>query len=104
MPPAAGKKVVAVSIWESALIEDQEHEVVRCDSPFLLRTQTKARSENPLCSRQREVLQLLAEGKSAKEIGPLLFIQAGTVIFHKYKIMDTLGIRTNAELIEYAIR
>lgn len=71
---------------------------------FLLRAATKPNVENPLSSRQREILQLLAEGKPMKEIAYLLHIKAGTVAFHKYKIMDILHIETNAELIEYAIR
>jgi DNA-binding NarL/FixJ family response regulator len=54
--------------------------------------------------RQREVLQLLAEGLSAKEIASKLSISARTVEFHKYQMMDTLGLRTNAELVHFAIK
>ena len=54
--------------------------------------------------RQREVLQLLAEGKSAKEIGAILEISARTVETHKYKMMDDLGVKTTAELIQHAVR
>ncbi|MBY0373880.1 MAG: LuxR C-terminal-related transcriptional regulator, partial [Bryobacteraceae bacterium] len=54
--------------------------------------------------RQREVLQLLAEGKSAKEIGALLDISPRTVETHKYKMMDDLGVKTTAELIQHAVR
>lgn len=57
-----------------------------------------------LTSRQREVLQLLAEGKSAKEIGAILDISPRTVETHKYKLMDDLGVKTSAELIQHAIR
>jgi DNA-binding NarL/FixJ family response regulator len=57
-----------------------------------------------LTPRQREVLQLLAEGRSAKEIGSSLSISARTVEFHKYQLMETLGIHTNAELIHFAIK
>jgi len=57
-----------------------------------------------LTGRQREVLQLLAEGKSAKEIGGLLGISARTVETHKYKMMDGLGLKTSAELVQYAIK
>lgn len=56
-----------------------------------------------LTPRQREVLQLVAEGKSAKEIAALLNISPKTVEFHKAAIMDELGIRTTAELTRYAI-
>jgi DNA-binding NarL/FixJ family response regulator len=57
-----------------------------------------------LTSRQREVLQLLAEGKSAKEIAKVLHISARTVEFHKYHIMEELGIKTSAELVQFAIK
>jgi len=57
-----------------------------------------------LSQRQREVLQLLAEGKSAKEIGGLLGISARTVETHKYKMMDDLGVKTSAQLVQHAIR
>jgi DNA-binding NarL/FixJ family response regulator len=57
-----------------------------------------------LTARQREVLQLLAEGKSAKEIAHLLNISPRTAETHKYKMMDELGIKTSAELIQYAMR
>jgi DNA-binding NarL/FixJ family response regulator len=57
-----------------------------------------------LTSRQREVLQLLAEGKSMKEVAGILNVTARTVAFHKYRMMEQLKIRTNAELIQYAIR
>ena len=54
--------------------------------------------------RQREVLQLLAEGCAAKEIGSRLGISARTVEFHKYQIMETLGIHSSAELTHFAIK
>ena len=57
-----------------------------------------------LSSREREVLQLLAEGKSMKEVASLLDISPRTVEFHKYRIMDLLGVKTNAELVQYAIK
>jgi DNA-binding NarL/FixJ family response regulator len=57
-----------------------------------------------LTSRQREVLQLLAEGKSAKEIGTILDISARTVEAHKYRMMDELGVKTSAQLVQYAIK
>lgn len=66
------------------------------------RRHTKATIE--LTPRQREVLQLLAEGKSAKEIGGILDISPRTVETHKYKMMDDLGVKTNAQLVQYAIR
>lgn len=57
-----------------------------------------------LSLRQREVLKLLAEGKSAKEVAALLNITSRTVEFHKYSIMQQLDIKTNAELIHFAIK
>jgi DNA-binding NarL/FixJ family response regulator len=57
-----------------------------------------------LTPRQREVLQLLAEGRSAKEVAATLGISARTVEFHKYQMMETLGYRTSAELIHFAIK
>jgi DNA-binding NarL/FixJ family response regulator len=54
--------------------------------------------------RQREILQLLAEGRSAKEIGDKLSISHRTVEFHKYQMMETLELHTSAELILFAIK
>jgi DNA-binding NarL/FixJ family response regulator len=57
-----------------------------------------------LSLRQREVLQLLAEGKSAKEIAHALSISARTAEFHKYSIMQRLELETTADLIHFAIK
>ena len=57
-----------------------------------------------LSAREREVLQLLAEGRSAKEIAMSLSISALTVEFHKYQMMETLGLHSNAELVHFAIK
>ncbi len=57
-----------------------------------------------LTTRQREVVQLVAEGRSMKEIAAILKITPRTVAFHKYQVMEQLGISTTAELIQYAIR
>jgi DNA-binding NarL/FixJ family response regulator len=57
-----------------------------------------------LTSRQREVLQLLAEGLQVKEIAVKLNVSSRTVEFHKYRIMDQLGLRTAAEIARYAAR
>jgi len=54
--------------------------------------------------RQREILQLLAEGKTAKEIASILNISTRTVEFHKYKMMEQLKIKTSAELVHYALK
>jgi DNA-binding NarL/FixJ family response regulator len=57
-----------------------------------------------LTSRQRQVIQLLAEGRSMKEIADILTISLRTVAAHKYRIMDLLEIKTNAELYRYAAK
>jgi DNA-binding NarL/FixJ family response regulator len=63
-----------------------------------------ARSSAALSPRQREVLQLLAEGKSTKEIGAVLNISTRTAEFHKYRMMEQLKIKTSAELVQYAVK
>jgi DNA-binding NarL/FixJ family response regulator len=57
-----------------------------------------------LTPRQREILQLLTEGRSAKEIGDTLTVSARTVEFHKYQMMEKLDIHTNAELVHFALK
>ncbi len=57
-----------------------------------------------LTPRQREIIALLVEGRSAKEIARLLDISHRTVEYHKYQAMEALGVTTNAELIQLAIR
>lgn len=57
-----------------------------------------------LTQRQREVLQLLAEGKLMKEIAGILHMTTRTVAYHKYRIMEVLGASCNAELVKYAVR
>ena len=64
-------------------------------------------SGDPLASltgRQREILQLFAEGRSAKEIGHALAISVRTVEFHKYHMMETLGLHNSTELTHFAIK
>ena len=65
---------------------------------------TLVNEEERLTDRQREVLQLLAEGKVMKEIGGILHMTTRTVAYHKYRIMEVLGTRSNAELVKYAVR
>ena len=57
-----------------------------------------------LSERQREVLQLLAEGRTMKEIAALLKISPRTVAHHKYSMMEELGIKSSAELVRFAIK
>jgi len=60
-------------------------------------------STEKLSVRQREVLQLLAEGRSMKEVGDILNLTPRTVAFHKYTMMESLGLKTGAELVQYAV-
>ncbi len=72
-----------------------------------LRNFLKSHSVDPrveLTNRQREVLQLLAEGYLMKQVAGMLNISTRTVAFHKYHIMALLGLKSNAELVQYAIR
>ena len=57
-----------------------------------------------LTMRQREVLQLLAEGRSMKEIGAILDLAPRTVAFHKYRMMEQLRLKTGAELVQFAVK
>lgn len=61
-------------------------------------------SGEELTDRQREVLKLLAEGRTMKEIAYVLMLTPRTVAFHKYKLMERLHLQTNADLIQYAIQ
>jgi DNA-binding NarL/FixJ family response regulator len=57
-----------------------------------------------LTARQREVLQLLAEGKSMKEVAAILELTPRTVAFHKYRMMEQLRLKTSAELVKFAVQ
>ena len=65
------------------------------------RPKTRAKSLTP---RQREVVQLLAEGKSMKEVADVLKVTPRTVAFHKYQVMEELSHKTTADLIQFAIK
>jgi len=62
------------------------------------------RASQELTARQREVLQLLAEGRSMKEVAAVLNLTARTVAFHKYRMMEQLKLKSTAELIQYAVK
>ncbi len=64
----------------------------------------KSNSSKTLTSRQREVLQLLAEGHTMKQVAGILGIKPRTVAFHKYRIMEQHNIKTNAELLRIAAK
>jgi DNA-binding NarL/FixJ family response regulator len=80
-------------------------------SPLLAKADTRVDkksegfwSEPDLTTRQLEVLQLLAEGKSMKEVAAVLNLATRTVAFHKYRIMQNLHLRNDAEVVQYAMR
>jgi DNA-binding NarL/FixJ family response regulator len=64
----------------------------------------RVNDDERLTDRQREVLQLLAEGKVAKEIGGIMHVSHRTVVYHKYQMMKKLRVTSTAELVKYAIR
>jgi DNA-binding NarL/FixJ family response regulator len=64
----------------------------------------RSRQSPKLSPRQREVLQLVAEGRNTKEIAEILHVSPRTVEFHRYRIMETLGLHSTAELVQYAIK
>lgn len=64
---------------------------------------TRPRAARKLSLRQREVLQLLAEGKSMKEAADILGVVPRTIAFHKYTMIEQLGLKNGAELVQYAV-
>lgn len=81
---AAGKKVIAPGLLSSTTEADADH--------------------GKLTNRERQILQLIAEGKSNKEIAILLDLSVNTVSVHRANLMDALGIHRTAELVLYAVR
>lgn len=61
-------------------------------------------TEPHITDRQLEVLQLLAEGKSMKEVAAVLNLATRTVAFHKYRLMQSLNLKNDAEVVQYAVR
>jgi DNA-binding NarL/FixJ family response regulator len=76
------------------------------DTVNFLRNQDRqlVNEDERLTERQREVLQLLAEGKVMKEVGAILNMATRTVAYHKYRMMEVLGAKSSAELVKYAVR
>src|SRR6266851_10398201 len=87
------RQVVKGKCYVTRLISERAIAVAANDAPL----------KDALTSRQREVLQLVAEGCTAKEIANQLSLSVKTAVFHKMAIMDKLGLRTTAELTRYAI-
>jgi DNA-binding NarL/FixJ family response regulator len=69
----------------------------------LLRVE-EPRAADKLTARQREVLKLLAEGRSMKEVAGVLNVAPRTVAFHKYRMMAQLRVKSTAELVQYAVK
>ena len=70
----------------------------------LMQDSGRGRMTDRLTPRQREVLQLLAEGRTMKEAASILKVKPRTVAFHKYRLMDELHLKTNADLLQFAIK
>ena len=64
----------------------------------------EAKNRHELTPRQVEVLQLLAEGRSMKEVARVLDLTPRTVAFHKYRMMEQIGVKSTAELVQYAVK
>ena len=92
------REVLQGRIYITTLVGEEVLEILR--KP----TRHAASEPNQLTARQREILQLIAEGRAVKEMASILKISAKTVEFHKYRIMLKLGMRTTAELTRYAIQ
>ncbi|MGB8768663.1 MAG: response regulator transcription factor [Candidatus Korobacteraceae bacterium] len=79
-------------------------EISRAMEERFIRDPRAANRPRELTGRQREILQMLAEGRSMKEIAYILQITHRTVRFHKAQIMEELGISTTSELVKYALK
>ena len=80
----------------SAISRDRVHRLV-CER------KCGAKYRQEFTPKQRDVLQLIAEGRKMKEVGVILRMTARTVAFHKYNMRDTLGIKSDVELVRYAM-
>jgi DNA-binding NarL/FixJ family response regulator len=101
---AAAEMVTAVREvlrGKSYISRGLSHDAINC-----VRWQRRklVQEEDRLTGRQREVLQLIAEGKVMKEVAFILNMSTRTVAYHKYRMMEVLGARSNAELVKYAVR
>jgi len=107
-PPASAarlrERVRALAARARALSTDAHHIEIVSPVGAIREDAAPRRASGTLSPRQREVLGLLAGGHSMKETARLLKITPRTVAFHKYSMMEELGIRTSAELIQYAVR
>lgn len=81
--PTISREAIDLSLWQHKKVVDETQK---------------------LTDRQREVLQLLAEGRGMKEVATILNMTTRTVAFHKYRIMEVLGTKNNADLVKFAVR
>jgi DNA-binding NarL/FixJ family response regulator len=97
---------VAISVRQVLKGSSYLSSTISKDALDLLRWEQRKFTEERqrLTQRQREVLQLLAEGKVMKEVGEKLNMTPRTVAFHKYRIMEILGAKSSADLVKYAVR
>jgi DNA-binding NarL/FixJ family response regulator len=79
-------------------------QIARGMEEAFIRDPEAKKSRVTVTPRQREVLQLLAEGKSMKQAADVLHVSARTIAFHKYQMMDDLGLKSTASLIQYAMK
>ena len=101
---AAAEMVVAVHQvlrGKSYVSQCLSRDAIDC---LLWQNKKLVQEEERLTDRQRQVLQLLAEGKVMKEVGGILNMKARTVAYHKYRMMEVLGAKSSAELVKYAVR
>jgi DNA-binding NarL/FixJ family response regulator len=79
-------------------------EIARGMQECFIRDPQGTKRNKSITPRQREVVQLLAEGKPMKVVADILKVAPRTVAFHKYRVMQDLGLKTNAELVHFAVR
>jgi two-component system response regulator NreC len=91
----AGDKVFLSPSISTKVVKDYLHNIAALAAPDDL---------EKLTSRERQILQLIAEGKSNKEISAMFFISVKTVETHKANLKEKLGVRTTADLVKYAVR
>ena len=80
------------------------HQITEGMIKSFIKSPTGEKCHGELTLRQREVLQLLAEGKTMKEVANVLSITPRTVAFHKYRMMEDLNLESNSELMQYAFK
>ena len=95
---AAVRRVLSGATYLSSVMEKDKGQ------PPIPQDEVLVEERQRLTERQREVLQLLAEGKVMKEVAAILNVAPRTVAFHKYRIMQALGATNDAQLVQHAIR